>query len=313
MAGFPPQRKGILYLAEGGQETEIMYRHGHQLPEFAMYPLLDNPVAVADLKEMYRRMLDVAAEHRFVPMMSGLDYRASPDWGDKLGYSRSALADALDASITLLRDVAKPYEDQIDEILIGGMLGPRGDAYSLNRTITAEEAEDYHSFQLEALKRARVDFVSAMTFNNAPEAIGVCRAAARIGLPLSMSFTLDSNHRLKSGPTLKEAVESVDVETGDAKPDFYGVNCSHPMEFEPALESGDWILRLRSLRPNASAKDKMDLCQIGHLEEGDPVDLGLRIGSLALRYPHIDIFGGCCGTWDVHLREIARNVGQIAL
>ena len=140
MAGFPPQRKGILYLAEGGQETEIMYRHGHQLPEFAMYPLLDNPVAVADLKEMYRRMLDVAAEHRFVPMMSGLDYRASPDWGDKLGYSRSALADALDASITLLRDVAKPYEDQIDEILIGGMLGPRGDAYSLNRTITAEQA-----------------------------------------------------------------------------------------------------------------------------------------------------------------------------
>ena len=129
----------------------------HVSPRPSVARVLDNPVAVADLKEMYRRMLDVAAEHRFVPMMSGLDYRASPDWGDKLGYSRSALADALDASITLLRDVAKPYEDQIDEILIGGMLGPRGDAYSLNRTITAEQAEDYHSFQLEALKRARVD------------------------------------------------------------------------------------------------------------------------------------------------------------
>ena len=53
MAGFPPQRKGILYLAEGGQETEIMYRHGHQLPEFATYPLLDNPVAVADLVQVF--------------------------------------------------------------------------------------------------------------------------------------------------------------------------------------------------------------------------------------------------------------------
>jgi homocysteine S-methyltransferase len=309
MARFPEQRPQVRYLTEGGQETEIMYRHGHELPEFAMYPLLDNAAAMSDLRSMYQRVLDIAAEHGFAAMISGLDYRGSPDWGARLGYSRAALADALAQSIEFLRDVAKPYRGQIREILIGGLMGPRGDAYSLNRTITADEAEDYHSFQLETLQRLDADFVGAATFNNIPEAVGVARAAAHIGMPLNISFTLDSTHRLKSGPSLREAIEAVDTLAGDARPDFYGLNCSHPLEFEPALEPGDWIRRVRSLRPNASAKDKMALCEIGHLEEGDPADLGRRMGDLARRYPHIDIWGGCCGTWDKHLREIAANVG----
>jgi S-methylmethionine-dependent homocysteine/selenocysteine methylase len=308
MTRFPERREGIFYLTEGGQETEIQYRHGHDLPEFAMYPLLDNSLAMSDLRGMYSRVLDVAAAHGFTAMITGLDYRASPDWGEKLGYSRPALADAIERSIAFLRSVTEPYQDRIPEILIGGMVGPRGDAYSLNQTITADEAEDYHSFQLEVLKRADVDFVSAVTFNSVPEAVGVARAAMRIGLPINISFTLDSNHQLKSGPSLKQAIVQTDAEAGDASPDFYGINCSHPLEFEPALEPGEWIKRIRSLRPNASAKDKIDLCQIGHLEEGDPVDLSQRIGDLVRRYPHMDVVGGCCGTWDKHLDEIARNV-----
>ena len=38
------------------------------------------------------------------------------------------------------------------------------DAYQLNRTITAEEAEEYHSDQLATLGRAGVDLIEAMTF-----------------------------------------------------------------------------------------------------------------------------------------------------
>lgn len=62
---------------------------------------------------------------------------------------------------------------------------------------------------------------------------------------------------LKSGATLREAVEMTDLETGDARPDFYGINCSHPYAFMPALESGDWIRRIRRLRPNASPMEKI--------------------------------------------------------
>jgi homocysteine S-methyltransferase len=305
---FPSQEDGTFYLTEGGTETEIMYKYGYELPQFAMFPLLDNPDAVAKLTDMYRRYLDTAEKHQFKVLMGGLDYRASPDWGKKLGYSDQGLKEMQLRSIQFLRDIAKPYAGKIPDIAIVGIIGPRGDAYSLNQTITADEAENYHRVQLANLKSADVDLAWAATFNNIPEAIGVSRAAAQVELPLCISFSLDSNNRLNSGPTVKEAFETVDLETGDAKPDFYGLNCSHPLEFEPALEAGEWFKRVRNIRPNAVMMDKISLCKLGHLEDGDPVELGQQLGDLARRYPHIDIWGGCCGTWDKHLDHIAANV-----
>jgi homocysteine S-methyltransferase len=312
MAGFPDPQPGVLYLTEGGQETELMYKHGHELPEFAMYPLLDDRRAVADLTDMYTRYLEVAAEHGFAALMGGLDYRASPDWAAKLGISREGLADYQMRSIAFLRDVARPFEGEVPRILVAGVVGPRGDAYGHGRSTTAAEAEEDHAVQIGTLRRAGVDVVSAMTFNNVPEAVGVARAAAAAGLPLSVSFMVDPAGRLLSGPTLQEAVEAVDEQAGDARPDLYGINCSHPTEFAPALVDGPWLERLRSLRPNASMKDKVALCRIGHLESGDPEALGDELAALAERLPHVDVWGGCCGTWDDHLRAIARRLAPVA-
>lgn len=285
-----------------------MYRFGYDLPEFAMFTLLDNREAMDAMRGMYRRYLDVAAQYGFVAMMGGLDYRCSPDWAGKLGLSREGLEDVQHRAIGFLREVSDPYKAQLPGIVITGIVGPRGDAYSLNRTITADEADDYHSVQLATLKAANVDLVSAMTFNNVPEAVGISRAAARIGLPLSLYFTLTSDHILRSGATLKDAIVATDAEAGEAKPDFFGVNCSHPLELLPAVDDGAWMQRIRSIRPNAVLMDKLSLCKLGHLEEGDPAALGSLIGMLAQRYPHMDVWGGCCGTWEKHLGHIAANV-----
>ncbi len=304
----PARESGLMYLTEGGQETEIMYKYGFELPEFAMFPLLDDPAAMAELHGMYTRYLETAAKHGFGALMGGLDYRASPGWAARIGYSPEALAEMQLRAIDFLRDVAEPYLDRLPAILYAGAVGPRGDAYSADTSITAEEAEEYHSVQLTTLARAEVDLVESMTFNNIPEAVGVARAGARAGLPVSVSFTLDSSSRLHSGPTLKEAVETVDELAGDDRPAFYGINCSHPLEFMPAIEPGDWFERVRCLRPNAAMMDKIALCTLGHLESGDPVALGGLMGDLVAQYPHIDIVGGCCGTWDEHLDQIAGTI-----
>lgn len=303
---LPPTGSGELFLTEGGTETELMYRHGFELPEFSLLPLLDKPKAMAALHDIFTSQLDVAAEYGLSFLLTGLDYRASPDWGRKLGYSPSGLAEATLACIDFLRDVAKPYKNQIPRLLIGGILGPRGDAYSLNREITVDSAEDYHAIQLSTLKKANVDFACAMTFNNVEEAVGASRAAARIGIPLSVALTLDSSCRLKSGPSLAEAIIDIDAQTGEDRPEFYLINCSHPVEYEPAFEAGPWINRLRGVRPNASKMEKLALCKLGHIEDGDPVELGSQIRDLSQRFRHMDIFGGCCGTGHIHLREIAK-------
>lgn len=120
--------------------------------------------------------------------------------------------------------------------------------------------------QLASLREVGVDLVGAMTFNGVPEAVGLSRAAAAAGLPLSVSWMVDKTSRVREDLTLQQAVEAVDEQTGDDRPDFYGVNCAHPDEFTPALVEGPWLTRLRSLRPNASRADKLSLCTIGHLE-----------------------------------------------
>ena len=304
---FPPQKEGRFYLSEGGTETEILYKYGFELPQFAMFPLLDNSEAVSKMQGMYRNYLDIVAKHGLCALIGGLDYRASPDWGKLLGYSAEGLSEANHKSINFLRAVANEYASDIPDILIQGLIGPRGDAYERNLIITENEAEDYHSVQLTTLKEANVDLALAMTFNNIPESIGVARAAKRIGVPLAISLSLDSTSKLNSGPSLADAITTIDDET-DQAPEFYLINCSHPLEYEPAIESGDWINRVRGVRPNASKIEKIALCQIGHLEEGDPVELGRQCGDLARRYPHMDIWGGCCGTWDTHLDQIAKNI-----
>jgi S-methylmethionine-dependent homocysteine/selenocysteine methylase len=307
---FPPQKEGRFYLSEGGTETEILYKYGFELPQFATFPLLDNPEAVSKMQGMYRNYLDVVAKHGMCALIGGLDYRASPDWAELLGYSPEALSEANHKSINFLREVADEYLSDIPEILIQGLIGPRGDAYERNRSITENEAEDYHSVQLTTLKEADVDLALAITFNNVPESIGVARAAKKIGVPLAISLTLDSTSKLNSGPSLAEAITQIDDET-DLAPEFYLINCSHPLEYEPAIESGDWINRIRGVRPNASKLEKIALCKIGHLEDGDPIELGEQCGDLARRYPHMDIWGGCCGTWDTHLDQIAKNLRAV--
>lgn len=306
----PPRVPGRLYMTEGGIETEIMYKWAHALPEFAMFPLLDDPRATEDMKGIWRRMFAVAARNGFSVVLNGLDYRASPDWGAKLGYSPEGLAEMQHRCIDFLTGLRDEAPEGIAEIVVSATIGPRGDAYARNRTITAAEAEDYHSVQLSTVAGTAAQMAWAMTFNNIPEAVGTIRAASALGIPIAMGLSLDGRSRLNSGPALREAVESIDADT-DGAAAFFALNCSHPVEYEPALDGGSWERRLRCIRPNASKMEKIALCKIGHLEEGDPEELGRQMGALARRQPQMDIWGGCCGTGEVHLDEIARNVRAV--
>jgi homocysteine S-methyltransferase len=84
---FPPWREGQLFLTDGGIETEITYKWGFELPHFAMYPLLDDADAMAAVRGMYRRHLDVIARHRLSALMGALArrYPRMDVWGGCCG------------------------------------------------------------------------------------------------------------------------------------------------------------------------------------------------------------------------------------
>ena len=75
---------------------------------------------------MYTCVLEVAEAEGFVPLLGGLDYRASPDWASKLGITPDGLVEYQQRSIAFLREVARPFEGRVPEVLFAGITGPRG-------------------------------------------------------------------------------------------------------------------------------------------------------------------------------------------
>jgi S-methylmethionine-dependent homocysteine/selenocysteine methylase len=189
--------------------------------------------------------------------------------------------------------------------LISGCIGPRGDGYVVGEQMSPAEAERYHSFQAEAFADTAADAVSALTLNYADEAVGIVRAVHKTGLPVIVSFTVETDGRLPSGQTLGEAIEHVDAETESA-PAYFMLNCAHPTHFAGALDpDAPWIARLRGIRANASRLSHAELDQAETLDEGDPAELAAAYRELSERLPALTVFGGCCGTDHRHVGAIA--------
>lgn len=305
-----PQQDGALMTSGGGFETWMQYAEGFQLRHFCGFELLNDARGLSCLKDYHRKIVEAAIANGFGVINEGLHYRASRDWGDLIGFSREGLEEINIRGIEFYRDFAREYGSPDTPMLVGGAIGPRGDAYNIGRTPDAAEAEDYHSAQILTFRKAGADHVTAMTFSSVEEAIGLARAAKAAEMPAVISFFVARGGRLKGGETIGEAISTVDAATGNA-PAYYMINCTHPTEFEPGLTPGSWNARLGGFMPNAVAMETLDLCKLGHLEDGDPEDLGLRMAGLARRFPHVNVWGGCCGTDGRHIGQITRQVAGV--
>jgi homocysteine S-methyltransferase len=138
------------------------------------------------------------------------------------------------------------------------------------------------------------------------EAVGIARAARANGLPVVISFTLETDGRLPSGHSLEEAIEEVDAATGSV-PAYYMINCAHPLHFEEALRDGEpWLDRIRGIRANASTLSHAELDAATELDSGDPAALGAHYRDLRARLKHVCVLGGCCGTDSRHIAAICE-------
>jgi S-methylmethionine-dependent homocysteine/selenocysteine methylase len=148
--------------------------------------------------------------------------------------------------------------------------------------------------------------ISAVTLTYADEATGIVRAAASAGIPVVVSFTVETDGRLPSGQALGEAIEQVDVDT-DGAAAYFMINCAHPSHFSRVLdEGGRWLSRIGGIRANASSKSHAELDEADELDDGDPVELGAQYAALRPLLPEIRVLGGCCGTDHRHVTEISR-------
>lgn len=298
--GELPQLHGSLLASDGGMETWLIFHCGIELPCFASFPLLETHDGRAALTEYFEPYLALARERGLGFSLHAPTWRANPAWGAKLGYSLDALADANRRSVAFVDEIRA--RERIP-VVVCAPIGPGADAYSPDRRMSAAEAETYHAWQVGVLAGTPVDMVSGFTMAYAEEAIGIVRAAAAAGLPVSISFTVETDGRLPSGQPLAEAIEQVDAAT-DGAAAYFKVNCAHPTHVLRALgRPGPWE-RVVGLRANASAKSHAELDESDELDEGDPAELAAGYAAIRERLPRLTILGGCCGTDHRHVKAV---------
>jgi len=301
-----PQLNGNVFLTDGGIETTLIFQDGLDLPYFAAFDLLRRPDGQEALLRYFRIYAELARERKVGLVLESPTWRASADWGAKLGYSERALAETNAAAIELMAQVRNEYRNEVPAIVISGCVGPRGDGYVPEQRMTAEEARAYHAAQIRTFSGTQADMVTAITMNYVEEAIGIARAAADAAMPVAISFTVETDGHLPTGESLEEAIARVDAATGNL-PVYYMINCAHPTHFAERLASAaPWVDRIGGLRVNASAKSHAELNDSTELDAGNPVELGALHSPLLHTLKRVTVVGGCCGTDHRHVDEIAK-------
>jgi homocysteine S-methyltransferase len=301
-----PQLEHRPFLTDGGLETALIFNEGIELPLFAAFVLLETSDGRRRLRRYFERHAEIARDAGCGFIAEAPTWRANPDWARRLGYDSHVLDAINKSAISLLADLRDRDGRGPGDYVISGCIGPRRDGYDGSWGMRAEDAERYHAEQIVSFAVSEADLVCALTMTNTEEAIGITRASQNAAMPVVISFTVETDGRLPSGEGLGEAILKVDAITDDG-PAYYMINCAHPTHFDHTLAAGGrWLGRLRGIRANASRKSHAELDAAAELDDGDPFELASEYAALVARYPGLTILGGCCGTDERHIEQIAR-------
>jgi homocysteine S-methyltransferase len=171
--------------------------------------------------------------------------------------------------------------------------------------MSARESEAYHAVQIASFAGTSADMVCALTLTTADEAVGIVRAARAEGLPVAVSFTLETDGRLPDGTALRTRSSSR-RRHGRGRRVLHG-QLRPPEHIEPALAGGGpWLDRVAGLRANASRRSHAELDEAEELDDGDPEELGLQYHDLRDHLRAVTVVGGCCGTDHRHVAAICQ-------
>jgi homocysteine S-methyltransferase len=298
---LPQLTSTLPFLTDGGLETTLVYVDGIDLPDFAAFPLLDTAEGRDALRRYYGAYLDLAEQREVGFVIDTPTWRASLDWGARLGYDAIGLAAINRRAVEFVTALADERPDV--QRIVNGVIGPRGDGYVVGDTMSASEAAAYHGLQARAFAEAGAEMISAITMTYAEEAIGITRAAGSVSLPVVVSLTVETDGRLPSGQTLGDSIAQIDA-ASTTPPAYYMVNCAHPTHFIDHLDpTADWVGRIHGVRANASTMSHAELDAATELDRGD---IGLLADNYAQLATMVDlrVVGGCCGTDHEHVRTV---------
>lgn len=197
------------------------------------------------------------------------------------------------------------------QVFVGGLMGCKGNAYSTKEVLSIDQAVEFHSWQADLFAKANVDFLFAGIMPALPEAIGIAKAMEQTNIPYIISFMIRKDGKLLDGTTINDAISAIDSTT-TRNPLCYMTNCVHPDVLHCALshnfnETETVKIRFMGIQANTSSLSPEELDNSCELKSSDCNALA---DSMIKLYNDFDlkIFGGCCGTDNTHIEEIAKRL-----
>lgn len=274
---------------------------------------INGPIAIAGLvhtapgrhalKTLWEGYARIAADYRLPFLATTPTRRVNRERLSQSQFSSAIVRENMDFLRTIQQQ--KPY------MYIGGMIGCRGDAYTGTGCLSLEESRKFHSWEAALFTDTHPDFLYAALIPSLPEAAGIALALQETAIPYIISFTILKNGCLVDGTPLSDAIQFIDEKTQFA-PLCYMTNCIHPTLVYEALSqpfnrTDNVRKRFLGIQANTSPLPYAQLDHARDLKTSAPKALAesiLQLQELAA----LKIFGGCCGTDDRHMREIARRL-----
>jgi len=277
-------------------------------PDIDLHPVLVNaPLIYAEagreaLRKLYQNYIDIAFEANVPFLMCTPTWRTNQARVLETKIKTSINIDA----VHFLQELRYAQKEGRENIKIGGLIGCKNDCYQPSEALSAAQAEQFHTWQIEQLKLGGVDFLIAETLPNVEEAMGIARAMERSGLPYFISLVIARDGRVLDGTDLNTAIKRIDANT--LRPPLgFMVNCAYPSFLRAASQPVELFNRLVGYLANASSKDHCDLDGAGELFGESVPDWGDSMLELHTTYA-VKVLGGCCGTGGEHLRYLLRGV-----
>ncbi len=202
-------------------------------------------------------------------------------------------------------EIARKVADEAGRrVVVAGSVGPTGDLIAPLGPLSEDEAVDVFVEQIEGLRDGGADVAWIETMSAPEEMRAAARAAAKTGMPFTITASFDTAGRTMMG--VAPAALGALVEAFDRGPIAYGANCG-----VGASDLLVAILAMSAARPGAAliAKANAGVPQWRGAEihySGTPelmetyaglaVDCGARI------------IGGCCGNTPAHVAAMRRGL-----
>jgi len=299
-------------LTEGSVIERLNREISMQLDPFILNAgLIYDEYGRAVLGDIYRKYIELGLKYKLPMTVFAPTWRANPE---RIGHSvYRKHANVNRDCVDFLNNIRCGHANDSQNIFIGGLMACRADAYRPEQALSVREAEAFHRLQAKALAEAPVDFIMAATLPAVSEALGMASALSEFNLPYALSFVIRSDGSILDGTPLHRAVAQIDAATAP-RPLFYMVNCVHPSIFQQGIDhelrsSPKLSDRLLGLQANTSAKSPEELDGLSYLDTVEPEEFAQSLLSLHKSFG-IKILGGCCGSDNRHIEEIARQIRQ---